>query len=293
MRFRLLANSNPLLGDADLLRITPSGTKFSWQLAPDNQERLRSTATFDTKAAAHVDAENALAFAARSDPVCRRRHRRRAATAERDGRIDRRRPGRCGELADVRQRPRRHGGRWRRSPPSSRRLRLESSPSPFERRVAYLTGIREPAAPAAADGDQRELPDRRRPSGRRAVRQALASVRAARECRAGAAEQPAAFQRAPPTRPRSQLARGLDPPRSCDTAWTNGTTSSRPRRATRSRIELKDPSGTVHRPSRCGAGVEGRCRAGDRGDRRSAVSQLRRRRVLSDRTSAASAAQGR
>jgi hypothetical protein len=139
--FRLLANSNPLFGDPGLLRITPSGTKFSWQLAPGNQERLRSTTTFDTKAAAHVDAENALAFAARSTLYVivdigggqRRLNVMDGSTAT--ARVvaessqtfagDPAATAAVAEIAAV-----------------FARLRLESSLSPFERRVAYLTGIR-------------------------------------------------------------------------------------------------------------------------------------------------------
>jgi hypothetical protein len=138
--FRLLANSNPLFGDTDLLQITPSGTAFSWRLAPGNQERLRSVSTFDTTAAAHIAAENALAFAARLELY---------------------------EVVDI-------GGGQRRlhvidglttanvlaestqtfaGDPAAKaakaeiagvfaQLRIKSSPAPFERRVAYLTGIR-------------------------------------------------------------------------------------------------------------------------------------------------------
>jgi hypothetical protein len=65
--FRLLANSNPLFGDANLLQITPSGAPFAWHLSPDNQEQLRSPATFATAAQAHIAAENALALAGRPE----------------------------------------------------------------------------------------------------------------------------------------------------------------------------------------------------------------------------------
>jgi hypothetical protein len=139
--FRLLANSNPLLGDANLLRITPSGTKFSWQLAPGNQERLRSTATFDTKAAARVDAENALAFAARATLYVivdigggqRRLNVMDGSTAAarvvaESSQTFAGDPAATAAVAEI-------AGAFA-------RLRLESSLSPFERRVAYLTGIR-------------------------------------------------------------------------------------------------------------------------------------------------------
>ena len=139
--FRLLANGNPLLGDAGLLRITPSGTRFSWQLAPGNQERLRSTGLFDTTADAHGDAENALAFAARSALYRivdigggqRRLNVMDGATAA--ARVvaessqtfagDPAATAAATEIAAV-----------------FAQLRLESSPSPFERHVAYPTGIR-------------------------------------------------------------------------------------------------------------------------------------------------------
>ncbi len=63
--FRLLANSNPLSGEAALLRIELTATGFRWHLAPDGQERLRSVVTFTTSAAASIAAENALVFAGR------------------------------------------------------------------------------------------------------------------------------------------------------------------------------------------------------------------------------------
>lgn len=138
--FRLLASSNPLFGDTDLLRITPSGIEFSWHLVPGNQERLRSVTTFKTVGAAQVDGEKALAFAARQALYVvvdigggQRRLRvmdgstaaaqvvaestqtfaAAAATAA------------AAEIAGV-----------------FAQLRLTSSPAPFERLVAHLTGIR-------------------------------------------------------------------------------------------------------------------------------------------------------
>jgi hypothetical protein len=63
--FRLLAGSNPLWRNTDLLRIEPSGTQFRWHLAVDGQELLRSVDTFTTSVAASIAAEHALAFAAR------------------------------------------------------------------------------------------------------------------------------------------------------------------------------------------------------------------------------------
>jgi hypothetical protein len=140
--FRLLANSNPLLADdGRLLQIRPRGAEFSWHLSLGNRERLRSLTTFKTTAAAHADAENAFAFAARSTLY---------------------------DVVDI-------GGGQRRlnlrngSPPAAQavaessqtfagdpaataaateiaalfaQLRTESSPSPFERLVAHQTGIR-------------------------------------------------------------------------------------------------------------------------------------------------------
>jgi hypothetical protein len=139
--FRLLANSNPLLGDADLLQITPSGTKFSWHLAPDNQERLRSISTFDTTAAAYIDAENALAFAARSTLYGivdigagqRRLNVMDGPTAAAQVLAESSQtfagdPTATAAVAEI-------AGLFA-------QLRIESSPSPFERRVAYQVGIR-------------------------------------------------------------------------------------------------------------------------------------------------------
>ena len=174
---------------------TPSGERISagiWRR--DGQERLRSVDAFATTAAASIAAENALAFAARPASVRRRRHRRRSAAAAPDGWTDGRRSGRCGELADVPLRRRGHGGAAEIAAVFAQ-LRLESSLAPFERRVAYLHGHSQPAAPSAADADHRALRDRRRSTRRRPVRQALASVRAPRQYRAGAAEQPGAFRR--------------------------------------------------------------------------------------------------
>src|SRR5262249_2129496 len=139
--FRLLANSNPLFGDSDLLQITPSGTAVGWHLVPGGQERLRSKDTFATTAAARVDAENALAFAARSTLYQvvdigggqRRLNVMDGLTAA--ARIvaesaqtfagDTAAAAGITEIAGV-----------------FARLRIDSSPSPFERRVAYHTGIR-------------------------------------------------------------------------------------------------------------------------------------------------------
>jgi hypothetical protein len=138
--FRLLANGNPLLADADVVQITPSGTKFSWHLAPGNQERLRSPGVFDTTVAARLDAENALALAARSTLYRivdigggQRRLNvtdgstataRVAAESSQTYAGD---PAAAAAVADT---------------AAVFAQLLESSPSPFERRVASLTGIR-------------------------------------------------------------------------------------------------------------------------------------------------------
>ncbi len=139
--FRLLGNSNPLFEDTDLLQITPSGTAFSWRLAPDNQERLRSVGTFATTAAAHIAAENALAFAARISLYVvvdigggqRRLNVMDGSTAaaqvvaesSQTFAGDPAATAAAAEIAAI-----------------FAQRRLESSPAPFERLVAYLTGIR-------------------------------------------------------------------------------------------------------------------------------------------------------
>jgi hypothetical protein len=139
--FRLLANSNPLFGDTDLLQITPSGTAFSWHLAPGNLERLRSVSTFATTAAAHIAAENALEFAARPEMYVvvdigggqRRLNVMDGTTAaaqvvaesSQTFTGDPAATAAAAEIAGV-----------------FTQLQLESSLAPFERRAAYLTGIR-------------------------------------------------------------------------------------------------------------------------------------------------------
>jgi hypothetical protein len=139
--FRLLANSNPLFGDTDLLQITPSGAALTWRLVPGNLERLRSVSTFATTAAAHIAAENALAFAARPEMYVvvdigggqRRLNVMDGTTAaaqvvaesSQTFNGDPAATAATAEIAGV-----------------FAQLRLESSPAPFERRIAYLTGIR-------------------------------------------------------------------------------------------------------------------------------------------------------
>lgn len=139
--FRLLANSNPLSGEAALLRIESTATGFRWHLALDGQERLRSVVTFPTSAAASIAAENALVFAGRQELYVvvhvgggQRRLRLMdgtsaaaqvltessltfASVAAANAAL----PGIAGAFAT---------------------LRRESSLAPLERRVAYLTGIR-------------------------------------------------------------------------------------------------------------------------------------------------------
>jgi len=139
--FRLLANGNPLFEDSDLLQITPSGTGFSWHLAPGNQERLRSVSTFATTAAAHIAAESALAFAARLPLYVvvdigggqRRLRVMDGTTAAAQVVAESTQtftggPAATAAAAEI-------AGVFA-------QLQLESSPAPFERRVAYLTGIR-------------------------------------------------------------------------------------------------------------------------------------------------------
>jgi len=139
--FRLLANSNPLLGNADLLQITPSGTGFTWHLTLGNQEQLRSTGTFDTTAAARVDAENALALASRSTfylIVDIGGGQRRLNVTD----------GSTGAARVVAESPQTYAGdpaataAVAETAAAFAKLRLEPSPSPFERHIAYLTGIR-------------------------------------------------------------------------------------------------------------------------------------------------------
>jgi len=139
--FRLLANSNPLLGDARPLSVTPAGTQFSWHLALDNQERLRSASPSATDVAARVDGQNAFAFAARSALYeivdigggQRRLHvkdgltpaARVVAESSQTFADD---AAATAAIADI-------AGLFA-------RVRIESSPSPFERLVAHQTGIR-------------------------------------------------------------------------------------------------------------------------------------------------------
>ena len=139
--FRLLAHSNPLFGNIDLLRITPAGAQFNWHLVPENVERLRSVVPSDTKATAHVDGENALAFAARRELYVivdiggglRRLHVKDGLTAAAHVVAESSQtfagdPAAAAAVTEI-------AGIFA-------RLRIQSSPSPFERRIAYLTGIR-------------------------------------------------------------------------------------------------------------------------------------------------------
>jgi hypothetical protein len=139
--FRLLANGNRLLGDTDLVRITPNGAEFSWHLAPKNQERLRSVGTFPTTAAAQIDAENALAFAARATlyvNVAAGGGQRRLNVMDGTTAAARVVAESSQTFADV---PAATAAATD-SAAIFAQLRRESSLSPFERRVAYLTGIR-------------------------------------------------------------------------------------------------------------------------------------------------------
>ena len=137
---RLLANSSSLLGDDGVLNITGGGSAFSWHLAPANQERLRSTATFSTAAAAHIDAEHAVAFAARSSLYSvvdigggqRRLNVTDGTAAQAVAESSQTFAGDPAAAAAVTE----ISGAFA-------QLRVESSPSPLERRIAYLTGIRD------------------------------------------------------------------------------------------------------------------------------------------------------
>jgi hypothetical protein len=139
--FRLLANSNPVVADTDLLQVTSSGPTFGWRLFPGNQERLRSVTPSVTVAAAHVDAENAMAFAARPElyvVVDSGGGQRRLNVMD----------GSTAAAQVVAESSQTFGG----DPAATAavaeiagifaQLRIDSSLSPFERRVAYLTGIR-------------------------------------------------------------------------------------------------------------------------------------------------------
>jgi hypothetical protein len=139
--FRLLANSNPLFDNIDLLRITPAGAKFSWHLVPDHVERLRSVIPSNTEAAAHVDGENALAFAARLELYVvvdigggqRRLNVMDGLTAAAQVVAESSQTF-AGDPAAAAAKKETAGIFARR--------RIQASPSPFERRIAHLTGIR-------------------------------------------------------------------------------------------------------------------------------------------------------
>jgi hypothetical protein len=140
--FRLLGNSNPLFGDTDLLQITSGATGYTWHLTPDHQELLRSAAAFGTEAAAHIAAESALAFAARvalyavvdSGGGQRRLHvmdgltpaAQVVAESTQTFASDAAANAAAAQIAGV-----------------FAQLRFQSSQAPFERLIAYLTGIRE------------------------------------------------------------------------------------------------------------------------------------------------------
>lgn len=139
--FRLLGNSNPVVSDTELLQITPSGNAFTWRLLPNKQELLHSAGTFTTAAAAQVAAENALALATQlplyvvinigggqrrlsvMDGSSAAAQAIAVSTQTFNGD-----PAATAAAADI------AGGFIR--------LRIESSPSPLERLVAFQTGIR-------------------------------------------------------------------------------------------------------------------------------------------------------
>jgi hypothetical protein len=139
--FRLLANSNSLSREAARLRIESTATGFRWHLAPDGQERLRSSLTFTTSAAASIAAENALVFAGRPTlyrvvPIGggQRRLQLRDGTSSVSQIL--------AESSQTFPSVAAANAALPGIAAAFETLRRESSLAPLERRVAYLTGIR-------------------------------------------------------------------------------------------------------------------------------------------------------
>ena len=187
---RLLANSNPLSSDAPLLRIETTATGFRWHLAPDGEERLRSSVAFTTSAAASIAAENALVFAGRQTlyvVIAVGGGQRRLRL------MDGRSSVSLAELANVPQRRRCQCGASR----DRRRLRdtaarVVAGTARTTRRLSHRHP--QPAAASPADAHYCALRNLRRSAGRWVVRPAVASLGAHRQFGASAAEQPRSFR---------------------------------------------------------------------------------------------------
>ena len=139
--FRLLAVGHPLASDTTLLRIDPAASGFRWRVSLNGQERLRSAGTHATSAAASIDAEDALGFAARSAfyEIANLGGTQRGLRV-RDGTT-----AAATVLAESAQTftgDAAAGAALTEHAAAFARLRIESSLSPLERRIAYLTGVR-------------------------------------------------------------------------------------------------------------------------------------------------------
>lgn len=139
--FRLLAQGNPLWSDAGLPRIDSTGAGYRWTLMLEGREQLRSIQGFTRSAAAAIAAEDALWLAGRADLY--------AAVAIGGGRYRYQlRDGADGTARVVAESPLTWASAAAAETAASAvaagfaALRLASSLSPMERRVAHLTGIR-------------------------------------------------------------------------------------------------------------------------------------------------------
>jgi hypothetical protein len=140
--FRLLARGNPFHRDTTLMRVEPAGASFRWVLALQGQDLLRAHADLPSSAAAGIAAENAFAFAGRAA------HYR---VAPAGGAQELRLMDGDGTSAAVLQIAE-SVQRWpsvaaannalKQISEAFAALRIESSTSPMERRIAHLSAIR-------------------------------------------------------------------------------------------------------------------------------------------------------
>jgi hypothetical protein len=140
--FRLLANSNPFFADATLLRVERVATGFLWHLSAGGVERLRAIAPASSSVAAAVAAERAMVLAGRASNYSvvvvgggQRRLNLMDGTGAGAQAIGESVQA-FGSVADANNAltPLAAGFAI---------LRLESSSSPFERKVAHYSGIRD------------------------------------------------------------------------------------------------------------------------------------------------------
>ena len=140
--FRLLANSSPFFSDGSLLRVEPVATGFVWHLSSGGPELLRALTPAASSAAAAIAAERALVLAGRASNytvVDIGGGQRRLNLMDGTG------PGAQALGESVQVFASVAAANAALIPLAARfaTLRLESSVSPFERKVAHYSGIRD------------------------------------------------------------------------------------------------------------------------------------------------------